>query len=174
MLGQRWRRGDLGRFIMEDRSCPRFEVVEANPNVVTVWYGGRKSSEGIPFNTFKTQCVNWWNVQVVSEGSTPKWLREGATFTLPEAQLVQGVVKPSLNLNGRPWTAEVRNTVDVSREELIVRSIRWDYASCMSKLSGQLLLIPIPTIASKAIRPLTAWTRLMEDEDPDPIEDLFA
>lgn len=163
----RWRVGDLGRFESEDIGRPRFEVIGRKDGDIEVWYGGTTRTTLIPRDTFMAECTNQWAWQRVQP---PRWLKPGVVFMLHTRTHVLQTkiqVKP-----GKHWKQP--HCVDVTGEDLLVRCVRHDHASC---LAGPLLvMVPVQQITDHGYKPLTALDRLVQDEgafDEDDLSDIF-
>jgi hypothetical protein len=166
-----WRKGDLGRFEAENADFPRFEVINATREGVTVWYGGSAKTQVIPLEVFKKECVKWWRVKVPLV-SSQDWIKPKVRFSLRDVEVVQAR-EPSTQgkTNWHGFVASVR----LSGEQLVIRNIRNDYASCDMTSQGILVLVPIHTIVKYGVQIITVWDRLISDEDPfEPEFDPFA
>lgn len=174
-----WKKGDLGRFKSEDPSNPRFEVLcwDTTQNVVRIWYNGEKSPTEIPFLTFKNECVNWWTSAVIPD--VPAWLKENIYFSF-KGQVVQAKVlpgtldSPSLRFRDTPRSKPPAKQEKFIRieGELLLRSIRRDYASCLT-VEGLLALVPLSQIAKEGFVRVSAWDMISADSDvlDEPDED---
>jgi len=67
-----WKRGQLGRFKAENPSNPRFELlgVDKEKRLVEIWYNLEKRPTTLPIDTFKKDCVNWWEVRRQTDNRT--------------------------------------------------------------------------------------------------------
>jgi len=155
-----WRVGDFGRFKNENPKFPRFEVLAADKEKgeVDLWYSGSRRSTTIPLATFREDCVNWWNVNVV-EG-VPDWVYPGVRFTLESPH--RSVVVTLTQIKAK--YSHTDHSIDVIGQPLQFRRRRMDYCSCTIVEPGILLLIPLKTII-KYGRPITTRWDLLRNRD---------
>jgi len=168
-----WKVGDLGRFVNESDKQPRFEVLGSKPDRgIAIWYGGSTRPVFVPEDTFKAKCVSHWNMEVVPP--LPPWIVPKALFRIDDeraANLTQAVV-----VSG--YSKQI-SQVEVRNHELIIRRIRYDYASCFDtdERAKYLVMIPLKILVSFGVQIRTKYDHLLgEDlfgEDGDEIEQLL-
>jgi len=163
-----WRAGDLGRFHAEDPKRPRFEVIRGiKGQGVEVWYSGSARTTIIPGDTFKEDCVDWWQCDIISQ--KPEWVEAGAVFGIgrrsdpPVVQVVQAEIK---RLWGDRSTGPDKLFLEMTGQTLMVRSVRKDYVSCLLRPKGVLAMVPLKDVVERGYRSRTIWDRLSADEDP--------
>jgi len=163
-----WRSGDLGRFRAEDPKRPRFEVIRGvRGQGVQVWYSGSARTTIIPADTFKEDCVDWWQCGVVPP--KPEWIEPGAVFGIgrrsdpPVVSVVQAEIK---RIWGDRSTGPDKLFLGMTGQTLQVRSIRHDFVSCLMQPKGVLAMIPLKEVIARGYRSKTIWDRLGADEDP--------
>lgn len=156
-----WKRGDLGRFLAENRKRPRFELIgpTADRTAIEVWYGGSTKKDTISKESLKYDCTNVWELQEVVP-PRPKWLQEGATFDFPSAVSVRQVEI----LDPKYHHLTNAMSVDLGGRKVRIRRIRRDYASCL--VDQLLVLVPLVTIVKFGIQRVSRWDRIMSDQDP--------
>lgn len=185
-----WQLGQLGRFASEDPGSPRFELVgvQKEKRLVKVWYHLDSHSTSIPVDTFKRDCVNWWELpSAKGQLPIPEWVKKGALFQLEkrEKREVQQWLNPRMILhaedsvlqdidrirqliNGRDDTVVTTSRVQVEwpdflRTVLRVRGTYMNYSSCIIPGTRTLVLVPLQIIAAAGIHRRTVWDRLGED-----------
>jgi len=166
----KWRIGDLGRFRSEYARQPRFELIDAKREGVTIWYGGEREHSVIPLATFRRDCVNWWDCQAVNHAALPNWFKPGARFHLTGRvgkRLIQAVFPDQRN------STKTFKTIDIQGSELEVRRTRFDYASCLALKGGVLVMIGLRDIIGYGYRRQTRWDLLQEDGIIDDLYDLY-
>ena len=177
----RWRRGDLGRFEVEDPNAPRFEIVGVNRegDEVTVWYGGQETPTTIPLKTFRKDCVNWWVTTAVKD--PPAWVQPGVTISITGHRFLTQAKVADGRLSKGAWQRNLKNKsfqheqVDIGKALLVVRSIRKDYASCLMPATGQLILVPLKIIEENGHLSRSKYAVLSGGDDPfetDPLDDI--
>lgn len=161
----KWRRGDLGRFVHEDKSRPRFEVVggTADRQNIHIWYAGKLEPETLPIETFRKDCVNWW---VLHDAvlDRPKWLLPGVTFCFSND--IENVRVAEIRDPVRASPRRGPNLVvmeNLQNEALQIRSIRADYTSCV-RADGRLILIPLNFIIRHGFQRKTVYSRILEED----------
>lgn len=164
----KWRIGDLGRYRAEDRKRPRFEVINASKEGITVWYGGERKPRLIPLKTFKQDCVNWWDCQAINRDALPKWFSPGVRFSLHGrgGSVVQATVHDTKNY------AKTYHTIDVRNAELELRRVRFNFASCLAN-GETLVLVDLKDVLRYGFRRQTRWDKLQEDDLLDELFDLY-
>lgn len=193
-----WQFGQLGRFTAEDPKKPRFEVVGINKEkrLVKVWYHLERKPTTIPADTFKRDCVNWWEMEAAKgQLPVPEWVKKGSLFQIENAlhPVCLDWIKPPLRITvGQTPTPEVdlvsyfmglvgeegpgiRQTLEVEKPDFLkatlqVRGTYLNYASCIIQESKTLVLVPLQVIAAAGAHRRTVWSRLGEDlfeEDED-------
>ena len=171
-MAETWKVGDLGRFIVEDKKRPRFEVLGSKPGRgIAVWYGGSARPVWVPEDTFKTKCVSFWDMEVVPR-PLPAWVAPKAIFHITDeraANVTQAVVQVK-------WNRQI-SSVDVQNHDLQIRRIRYDYASCFDQEAKILVMVPLKIILGFGSQVLTKLDRLLGDdpfgEDGDEISALL-
>lgn len=169
----RWRKGDLGRFEVEDPNAPRFEVISVSKerNEVSIWYGGQESPTTVPIDTFRKDCVNWW---VTATINPPEWLEPGVTLGITGPGFLTQAIVAELR-RGRKKKTHLHQQVDIRKALLRVRSIRKDYASCVMSTTGQLLMVPTVVIEMFGHISRSRYAVVSGGDDPfevDPLEDI--
>lgn len=166
-----WHIGDFGRFSMENRQFPRFEVISADKQKgeVTVWYSGQATTTTIPTTTFQRDCVNWWDITVIDAFGVPEWLKSGCHLTLESPTRAINVVITQIKERFHRTT----QGVDVKGRTLLYRRRQGDYVSCLTENPKSLLLIPLSTVLEFG-RPLqTRWDVIRTIDIIDREEELF-
>lgn len=166
-----WKVGDLGRFSVEEARRPRFEVLGSKPGRgVAVWYGGNPKPVFVPEDTFKSRCVNTWNIEVVPK--MPPWVLPNTVFKITDdraAKVTQAVIKSGYHRQ--------ISQVEVKGHDLRIRRIQYDFASCFDESAKLLILIPLKIIAGFGIQQISRWDRLLSSdilgEEVDEIERLL-
>lgn len=181
-----WRIGDFGRFRLENRKYPRFEVIASDKakNSVAVWYSGEYRPRVINRDTILRDCENFWDVEIIPQESVPEWVSVGNHFLL-SAQLrslnltlteIQQDVKRRMRGEYPDYTTK-SHVIDVNNRKFTIRRRRGDYVSCMSLDSPkQLLLIPLQMVISHGQlykEPLTIWDMIGNRDILDPDEPEF-
>lgn len=165
-----WKIGDFGRFSAESPKLPRFEVISADRNGITVWYSGSPTTTTIPLTTFKKDCVNWWHVTGV-DLATPAWLQPKVLFKfqpVPRYRPLSEGYDTVLTAHMRNQYIVMSQSVDVRGAVLQYRHRRADYISCQRyDNSKELLLIPLKEVINHGFRVTTAWDRLDEVLETD-------
>ena len=165
-----WHVGDFGRFSIENRKFPRFEVISADKQKgeVVVWYSGQPEPTAIPTATFQRDCVNWWDITVV-EGKPPVWLQSGCHLTLESPLRAINVTITQIKDRYHHTT----QGVDVKGRTLQYRRRQGDYVSCTTSDPKSLLLIPFKNVLEFG-RPIkTRWDLIRTRDVIDLEEDLF-
>lgn len=162
-----WKVGDLGRFQMEGKKHPRFEVLGENPAGVIIWYAGDPRPQVVPFPTFKAQCVNHWVIDVVP--TIPLWIKPNVLFSLDDkaARVLQAEVMIQYS--------RTLQVADLRGKDLKVRRIRLDHVSCLLEAERQLVFIPLKVVIASGYLVQTSLDVLLSDEfeEPDEVEDLL-
>jgi hypothetical protein len=190
-----WKRGQLGRFKAENPRTPRFELlgVDKEKRLVRVWYNLKKRPTTIPVDTFKKDCVNWWEVSSTKgQVEVPDWVKKGSLFQIEDFRHPTCLqwLRPKMNLKwdkrdlflhedsqfleqlhsilgGEDYHAGLTTTSveepTFRKQNLQIRSVYLNYTSCTIEGSGALLLVPLQVVAAAGVRRTTAWTRLVED-----------
>jgi hypothetical protein len=162
-----WKVGDLGRFQMEGKKHPRFEVLGENPGGAIIWYAGEARPQIVPFSTFKAQCVNHWVIDVIP--TIPQWIKPNVVFNLDDkaARVLQAEV--SIQYSRTLQVADLRG------KDLKVRRIRLDHVSCMLEVERLLVLIPLKIVIESGFIVQSCLDVLLSDEfeDHDEVEDLL-
>lgn len=177
---RRWNRGDLGRFKTEDDKSPRFEVVSVTKDKshVVVWYGGQTTRAHIPIKTFRKDCVNWWVTATAK--APPEWIKEGQMVTLSAQKGGLWVTQAQIP-EGRYQKLRSHQQVDLQDANVVIRSVRRDFTSCLVPRTGMLVMVPVPVIAAHGFIAPDRY-RMLTDDDVDPfkndnledLDDLFA
>lgn len=162
-----WKIGDLGRFRTEDSSRPRFEVVAASKDGVTVWYGGATTTQVIPLRTFKYDCVRFWvpPSRPITERDKPEWLVPGVEYTLLQRNKQVQAVWNELGL-------KAYHTISVGGHPLTLRQIRADYTSNLVKATNMLVIVSLGDIIRYGSHQQTRYERLRKAKDPLRDDDL--
>lgn len=166
-----WKVGDFGRFASENPKYPRFEVLPRlidTPDKITVWYSGSKKPTKIPRETFFSDCVNWWSVEITKD-KPPDWLDPQSRFSLegPQRSILITVTQITQNYN------VTDHSVDVKGLPLVYRRRRMDYISCTTVEDNCLFLIPLKKVIEFG-RPIkTRWDVLRTKDVIDDEEDFF-
>lgn len=160
-----WRKGQLGRFKSEDPNAPRFEVLGSNKaqGGVSIWYSFSEAPVIVPFDTFKKDCVNWWQVNVVTPSTLPKWLKKGAEFQLKrlEATIIRNTKRWHI-----PWDLPDEIRESFYGDILTFRGIHYDFASCFWSAHKLLVLLPLQMVLDLGYQCSTFWDRILGDDDP--------
>jgi hypothetical protein len=172
-----WHVGDFGRFSMENRQFPRFEVISADKKlgIVTVWYSGQETTTNIPIATFQKDCVNWWDIEILgpvisNAAVTSEWLFPGCHLTLESATRAINVTITQIKHHQYQRTTQ---GVDVKGRTLLYRRRQGDYVSCLTEDPKSLLLIPLKTVLWYG-RPIkTRWDLIRTRDIIDLEEELF-
>jgi len=164
-----WKAGDLGRFRAEDPKRPRFEVIRGvKGQGVQVWYAGSSRTTIIPPDTFKDDCVDWWEVSPVPS-DVPDWVATGVVFEIglrtdpPKIRVMAAEIK---RLWGDRSYGPDKLHIELDDQRLQIRSIRRDYVSCLVQPKGVLAIVSLQEVVARGYRSRTIWDRLSEDEDP--------
>jgi hypothetical protein len=178
-----WKVGQLGRFKTESSRFPRFELIGVDKarRLVRVWYNLEKKPTMIPVDTFKKDCVHWWEMAKINY-TVPDWVKKGALFQIesfeheaclqwlkPDRKMV--IITPEnvlLNeqikrLLGSPFDDFSPNTVTPAKQTFQIRSVCFDHTSCAIQGSGELLMIPLRVVSEAGVRRRTVWSRLADD-----------
>lgn len=166
-----WKVGDLGRFIVEDNKQPRFEVLGSKPGRgIAVWYGTSPRPVWVPEDVFKNRCVSHWDMEVVQP--MPAWIAPKASFHIEDkraANITQATIRDGYHKR--------ISQINVQGHDLMIRRIRFDYASCFDTEAKVLVMVPLRIIAEFGTLVRTKLDRLLgEDpfgEDGDEIADLL-
>jgi len=156
----KWQKGDLGRFLSESPKRPRFEVVGGTATKIEVWYGGSRSTDQIPYQTFIRDCTNLWELQ----GPVPvlaDWVKEGGEFEFSQGtpQIRQAEIKDARGILTHT------SMVDLASQRIQIRRIRWDYTSCIFR--DVLVLIPLPTVVKYGAPLVSRWQHILNDEEEE-------
>lgn len=171
-----WKVGDLGRFEVEDKKRPRFEVLGTKPNRgIAVWYGGSANPVFIPVDTFRERCVKSWTLETVPVPTPPDWAVPKASFQILHeraARLTQAVITSGYQRQ--------ESQVEVTGHTLRIRRIQYDYASCFDEQAKILVMVPLKIIIEYGRQVRTILDRLMgddlfddEEHPPDEIDRLL-
>lgn len=163
-----WKIGDLGRFQMEGKKHPRFELLGEHARGAVIWYAGEPRPQVVPFSTFKDQCVNHWTIDVVPT-QIPMWVRPKAVFNLEDraARVLQAEVMVQYS--------RTLQVADLRGKDLKIRHIRLDHVSCMLEAERQLVLIPLKVVIASGYPVQTTMDVLLSDEfdERDEVEDVL-
>lgn len=158
-MAEKWKIGDLGRFLIEDPKRPRFEVLGAKPEKgVAVWYGGNPKPVWIPEDVFRSKCVSFWNIEVVPP--LLPWIARKGRFQINDeraAKVTQAVITDG-------YFRKI-SQVDVQGHTLTIRNMRFDHASCMDEDTNTLVMVPLKIIAQFGVQIVSKWDRL-QNHDP--------
>jgi hypothetical protein len=170
-----WKVGDFGRFKNEDPKFPRFELisVDKEKSEVTLWYSGAKRPTAVPLATFKEDCENWWNVEILKQPHPPDWLHTGCAFSLdsPHRAIVVTVaqIREKFNITNQ--------SVDVKGLTLQFRRKRFDYLSCLAETPARILLLLPLKLVQEFGRPVTTRWDIIRNldviEKEEDFSDLF-
>ncbi len=163
-----WKIGDLGRFRTEDESRPRFEVVAASKEGVTVWYAGATQTQLIPLRTFKYDCVRYWankSNRPISELATPDWLVPGVEYTIPNRCKQRQAVWNEQGL-------KAYHTISIGDLPLTLRQVRADFTSNLIQATNMLVIVSLADIIRFGCHQRTRYERLLKSKDPLRSDDL--
>lgn len=159
-----WQAGDLGRFRSESPKRPRFEVIRPHKGQgIEVWYSGSPRTTIIPTDTFREDCVNWWEHAIIRD--QPEWIQVGAVLGLGRHH-EGGQWVLQAEIKRRHGKGADKEYLDTRGHTLIVRNIRRDYVSCLMQPKGFLILVSLHHIMQHGYRSRTIWDRLNDDDDP--------
>ncbi len=158
-----WRKGQLGRFKSESPKNPRFEVLGSDKGRggVSIWYSFTKDPVVIPFDTFKKDCVNWWQVSVVN--TVPSWIKKGAEFQLKR---LEATISRYSHRWRVPWELPHEIRESFYEDTLTLRGTHHDFASCFWETQGLLVLLPLQMVIDLGYQRTTSWDRILSDDDP--------
>jgi len=158
--------GEIGRFRSENDKHPRFVVVKVLRTVVQIWYSGALKTQTVPLQTFKTDCINGWNVDIIEH---PPWLKPKAKLRL-DGWITLAHVVDDLRF---PRTSGRTERMNLTGHDLEVFSVYHDHAACLAPSLRTIVLVPIKVIHQRGSRDRTRWDRILEDDEFDDYEDFL-
>lgn len=157
-------KGDIGRFESESSGHPRFVVIRVKVPIVWVWYSGAAMNQRIHLETFRRDCVESWNIDIVDP---PEWLKEEVLFRLNDWVTLARITDDPY----RSRTPTRIERLDLNGLDLKVFSSRLDHVACLVPALRTMVLVPIKAVIEQGYRLRTKWERLLADDELDDYED---